>query len=176
MRACSREVCYPAAPGRAWLSSWSRGSTARRQRVRAQRAMAESASRALAGILQALDRQQAEIDRASAEGERGLAARPPDPSRLVKHAEELRKQALTAIEALARTEEEIAAIHEELAASRPDRRDEYRRTAEQARQTAGKAREVSRALTDLHRTGSGAYRAATVRPAGAVVNGGWAGR
>ena len=100
-------------------------------------------------------RQQAEIDRASAESGRGLVAWLPDPHRLVKNAEELRKQALTAIEALARTEEEIARVHEELAASRPDRRDEYRRTAEQARRTAGKAREVSRVFTDLHRTGSG---------------------
>ena len=108
------------------------------------------------------ERQQAEIDRASAESERGLAARVPDPSGLVKHAEELRQQALTAIDALARTEEEIAAIYEELAASQPDRRDKYQRTAEQARQTAGKAREVSRTFTDLPRTGSGT--AVTVLP------------
>ena len=93
-------------------------------------------------------RQQAEIDRASAESGRGLVAWLPDPHRLVKNAEELRKQALTAIEALARTEEEIARVHEELAASRPDRRDEYQRTAEQACRTAGKAREVSRVFTD----------------------------
>jgi multidrug resistance efflux pump len=93
------------------------------------------------------ERQQAEIDRASAETERGLAAWLPDPIQQVKRAEELRQQAFTAIEALARTEDEIARIHEELAASRPGRRDEYRRTAEQARQTARRAREALRSFT-----------------------------
>jgi hypothetical protein len=74
-------------------------------------------------------------------------ARLRDPGRLAKRAGELRTQALTAIEALARTEEEIARIHEELGAGRPGRRDEYRRTAGQARQTTRQAREVWRVFT-----------------------------
>jgi hypothetical protein len=85
-------------------------------------------SRALLAIsADCLDRQeaavkQAEAPQAAASRDRqglcgnrtGLAAWLPDPSHAVKHAEELREQALTAIEALARTEEEIARIHEEL--------------------------------------------------------------
>jgi hypothetical protein len=59
----------------------------------------------------------------------------------------LRRQALTAIEAFAASEEEIARAYEELAASRPERRGEYLRAAEQARATARRAREVVRTFT-----------------------------
>jgi hypothetical protein len=93
-------------------------------------------------------RQQAQINRASAESERGLAAWQPDPGVQVKRAQELRRQARTAIEAFSATEEQIARLHDELAASRPERRDEFRRTAEQARQVARQAREAPRAFTE----------------------------
>jgi hypothetical protein len=68
---------------------------------------AQGLNREEAGVKRAearRERQQAEIDRASAESERGLEAWLRHPGRLAKRAEELRDQALTAIEALARTE------------------------------------------------------------------------
>ena len=75
------------------------------------------------------ERQQAEIDRASAETERGLLIGLPDPSKPIERAEALGTQTRAAIEAFAATEDEIARIHEELAATRVGR-GEYRRTAE----------------------------------------------
>jgi hypothetical protein len=69
------------------------------------------------------ERQQAAIDRACAESERGLQAWLPDPSPAVNRAEELRKQALTAIEALARAIVCHLVVHGELLGGAAHRRD-----------------------------------------------------
>lgn len=91
-------------------------------------------------------RQQADIDRASAEAARDLAAQLPDPSRPAQRSEKLRKQALTAIEAFALNLEETARTYEQLAASVPERRDENRQSAARARRNARRARRAREIL------------------------------
>lgn len=95
------------------------------------------------------ERQQEEINRASAETERGLATWLPDPAQEIERSRRLRQQVLTAIEAFAANEAQIARLHEELAAGHPSRRERHRRIAEQARDTARKARAILRAAADL---------------------------
>lgn len=94
-------------------------------------------------------RQQEEIDRASAETERGLAAWLPDSVQEIERSRRLRQQVLTAIDAFAASEAQIARLHEDLAAADPSRREEHRRIAEQARDTARKAREMLRTAASL---------------------------
>jgi len=87
-------------------------------------------------------RQQAEIDRASAESARGLATQRPDPSQSIERAKALRGRTIAMIAAFAASEEEIALLHEEMAARSPSHREEYRRTAARARETARRALEI----------------------------------
>ena len=88
-------------------------------------------------------REQGEIDRSVAHGERDLARRPPDPSELIRHAGALRKQIAVTAGDLARIEEEIARVHDELAARGSSHSSEYQRTAEEARKGAIRAREIA---------------------------------
>jgi hypothetical protein len=94
------------------------------------------------------ERQQDDVDRASAESERGLADWLPDVGELIGQATALRKRARMAVEAFAIAEERIARVHEDLAVRRPEHRDELRHIAERARVTARKAREAIRPFTD----------------------------
>ena len=67
------------------------------------------------------ERHQAEVDRASAETELGLATWLPDPAAEIEQSRRLRQKILTAIEAFAASESRIARMHEDLAAGRPGR-------------------------------------------------------
>jgi hypothetical protein len=94
------------------------------------------------------ERQQAEVDRASAEGARSRTVwRTPD-RRPIERAEALRERTCEVLEAFAAAEDEVARVHEELAASNPGHRDQYRRAAEEAHSAARKARKALRAFTD----------------------------
>jgi len=93
-------------------------------------------------------REQAAVDRASAEGERGIKAMQRDPGQAVDRNEALRKRAREVIEDLARSADEVALSYEERAASDPGRREEYQRMAGQAREAAGKACEFLRGFGD----------------------------
>ena len=93
-------------------------------------------------------RHQAEINRESAESERGLTALLPDPATLIEHSVALHKRALLAIGDFAAIEDQIARLHEDLAARHPERRQEYRDTAEHARASSRRAREIVRRFTD----------------------------
>jgi hypothetical protein len=86
-------------------------------------------------------REQAEIDRRSAESVRDLHHQPAEPGGLPERARELRKRIATAAAALARAEEEIARAHDEQAARAASGAGEYRRVA-------GQAREVERMFRD----------------------------
>jgi len=88
-----------------------------------------------------LARQQAEVDRASAESGRKQASAPPEPAALARRSRLLRQQSLEMLEALAASEEEVARVHEDLAARHPGGRDDLLRVAEQARTAARRARE-----------------------------------
>ena len=89
------------------------------------------------------DRDQSEIDRATARSAREQAGQLPDPRGPVERAEVLRRHLLAVAGSLARAEEEVAEIHDELADRDPDRSGEYRRVADEAREIARKATEVS---------------------------------
>jgi hypothetical protein len=111
----------------------------------------ERLSRQEAGLKRTTDdraRQQAEINRESAESERHLVAGLPDPSEAVERAKNFHTRARSAVEAFASAQEEIASINEQLAARLPGHHDEYERIAEQARKAARKARDILPALTD----------------------------
>lgn len=92
------------------------------------------------------EREQAEVDREAAEGARRGGLWPPGARGQIERAKALREQAVAAIEAFARTEEEIALLHEQLAAASPTDRGEYLRIAGNARDGARKARDLLQAF------------------------------
>jgi hypothetical protein len=93
-------------------------------------------------------REQEEVDRASAEAGRALAALPPDPGRPLQQAGASRQRAVRAIRDLATNYDEVARAYTELAAITPGRREEYQACAEKAREAARKARQALRTLTE----------------------------
>ena len=93
-------------------------------------------------------RQQAEVDRAFTEGGRSQATYTPDPRGPMERSRVLRKQAMSAIELFAASEEDAASIFEQLAISSPDRRDELLVAASQARAAAARAHELLRNFID----------------------------
>src|SRR5215467_6526383 len=90
-------------------------------------------------------RQQAEIDRALSEAARRYV---PDPRGAMERAKVLRKQAVSAIELFAASEEAAACLLEQLADSSPERRNELLHAADQARAAAARAHELVRHFMD----------------------------
>jgi hypothetical protein len=89
-------------------------------------------------------REQADIDRASAQGTRDLQHQLPDPGEHIERATLLRKRIADTASALAWEHEEIARIHDEMAARRPSEAAEYLRIARKARTAADRARKTER--------------------------------
>jgi len=102
-----------------------------------------------AGVRRAVsrsDRDQAEINRAAAQSGRELAAALPDPGQLSERNAVLRKQARTALEALAECEEAVARMHEQCAARVPGANDSQLDLAAKAYAVARNAREIIRSF------------------------------
>ncbi|MGN6677130.1 MAG: hypothetical protein ACTHKL_05035, partial [Streptosporangiaceae bacterium] len=89
--------------------------------------------------------QQAEIDRSLTEAARRYV---PDPRKAMERAKVLRKQAVSAIELFAASEEEAACLLEQLADSSAERREELLHAASQARAAAARAQELVRQFVE----------------------------